>query len=37
MCIRDSIGLSVFLQAFVRLFFGMIPGFPAAKAAVPFP
>jgi len=32
-----AIGISVFLQEFVRLFFGMIPGFPDAKAAVPFP
>jgi len=32
-----AIGISVFLQEFVRLFFGRIPGFPDAKAAVPFP
>lgn len=32
-----AIGMSVFLQEFVRLFFGKIPGFPDAKAAIPFP
>jgi branched-chain amino acid transport system permease protein len=32
-----AIGISVFLQEFVRLFYGRIPGFPDAKAAVPFP
>jgi branched-chain amino acid transport system permease protein len=32
-----AIGVSVFLQEAVRLFYGMIPGFPDAKNAVPFP
>ncbi len=32
-----AIGMSVFLQEFVRLFYGKIPGFPDAKAAIPFP
>ena len=32
-----AIGISIFLQEFVRLFFGEIPGFPDAKAAIPFP
>jgi len=32
-----AIGVSVFLQEFVRLFFGLIPGFPSAKSAIPFP
>ncbi|HBY22971.1 MAG: branched-chain amino acid ABC transporter permease [Propionibacteriaceae bacterium] len=32
-----AIGISVFLQEFVRLFYGAIPGFPDAKAAVVFP
>jgi branched-chain amino acid transport system permease protein len=32
-----AIGVSVFLQEFVRLFFGRIPGFPDAKSAIPFP
>ncbi|MFT3833502.1 MAG: branched-chain amino acid ABC transporter permease [Micropruina sp.] len=32
-----AIGVSIFLQEFVRLFFGQVPGFPDAKAAVPFP
>ncbi|MGC3992954.1 MAG: branched-chain amino acid ABC transporter permease [Propionicimonas sp.] len=33
----SAIGVSVFLQEFVRLFYGWIPGFPDAKSAVPFP
>lgn len=32
-----AIGISVFLQELVRLFFGRIPGFPDAKSAIPFP
>jgi branched-chain amino acid transport system permease protein len=32
-----AIGVSVFLQEAVRLFYGRIPGFPDAKANVPFP
>ena len=32
-----AIGVSVFLQEFVRLFYVRIPGFPDAKANVPFP
>ena len=32
-----AIGISIFLQEFVRLFYGRIPGFPDAKAAIPFP
>jgi branched-chain amino acid transport system permease protein len=32
-----AIGVSVFLQEFVRLFYGRIPGFPDAKSAIPFP
>ena len=32
-----AIGVSVFLQEFVRLFYGRIPGFPDAKQAIPFP
>ncbi|MFT3971443.1 MAG: branched-chain amino acid ABC transporter permease [Micropruina sp.] len=32
-----AIGISIFLQEFIRLFFGDIPGFPDAKAAIPFP
>ncbi len=32
-----AIGISVFLQEFVRLFFGRIPSFPTAKRAIPFP
>jgi branched-chain amino acid transport system permease protein len=32
-----AIGISIFLQEFVRLFYGQIPGFPDAKAAIPFP
>jgi branched-chain amino acid transport system permease protein len=33
----SAIGVSVFLQEFVRLFYGEIPGFPNARSAVPFP
>jgi branched-chain amino acid transport system permease protein len=33
----SAIGVSVFLQEFVRLFFGRIPGMPDAKSAIPFP
>ncbi|MCA0296995.1 MAG: branched-chain amino acid ABC transporter permease [Actinobacteria bacterium] len=33
----SAIGVSVFLQEFVRLFYGRIPGFPDAKSAIPFP
>lgn len=33
----SAIGVSVFLQEAVRLFYGRIPGFPDAKSAVPFP
>ncbi|MFT4108339.1 branched-chain amino acid ABC transporter permease [Propionicimonas sp.] len=32
-----AIGVSVFLQEFIRLFYGYIPGLPDAKSAVPFP
>lgn len=32
-----AIGVSVFLQEAVRLFYGYIPGFPDAKSAIPFP
>ena len=32
-----AIGVSVFLQESVRLFFGTIPGFPDSKRAIPFP
>jgi len=32
-----AIGVSIFLQEFVRLFFGRIPGFPDSKRAIPFP
>ena len=32
-----AIGVSVFLQEFIRLFFGRIPGFPDAKRAIVFP
>src|SRR4029450_2313152 len=32
-----AIGWSVFLQEFVRLFYGRVPGFPDAKRAIPFP
>jgi branched-chain amino acid transport system permease protein len=32
-----AIGVSVFLQEFVRLFYGRIPGFPDAKRAIAFP
>lgn len=33
----SAIGVSVFLQEAVRLFFGKIPGMPDAKSAIPFP
>ena len=33
----SAIGVSVFLQEAVRLFYGRIPGFPDAKAGFPFP
>ncbi|MDQ7993573.1 MAG: branched-chain amino acid ABC transporter permease [Propionicimonas sp.] len=33
----SAIGVSVFLQEFVRLFYGQIPGFPDSKRAIPFP
>jgi branched-chain amino acid transport system permease protein len=32
-----AIGVSIFLQEFVRLFFGRIPSFPDSKRAIPFP
>ena len=32
-----AIGVSVFLQEFVRLFYGAVPGFPDAKRAIPYP
>lgn len=32
-----AIGVSIFLQEFVRLFYGSIPEFPDAKLAIPFP
>ncbi|GMA39476.1 branched-chain amino acid ABC transporter permease [Mobilicoccus caccae] len=32
-----AIGISVFLQEFIRLFYGDIPGFPDAKSRIPFP
>ena len=32
-----AIGVSVFLQEFVRLFYGRMPGFPDARRAIPFP
>lgn len=32
-----AIGVSVFLQEFIRLFYGQVPGFPDAKSAIPFP
>ncbi len=32
-----AIGVSVFLQEAVRLFYGDIPGFPDSKRAIPFP
>ena len=32
-----AIGVSIFLQELVRLFFGRIPTFPDAKRAIPFP
>lgn len=33
----SAIGISIFLQEVVRLFFGRIPGFPDSKRAIPFP
>ncbi len=33
----SAIGVSVFLQEFIRLFYGEIPGFPDSKRAIPFP
>ncbi len=33
----SAIGVSVFLQEFIRLFYGRIPGFPDSKSAIPFP
>lgn len=32
-----AIGISIFLQEFVRLFYGVVPGFPDAKSKIPFP
>ena len=32
-----AIGVSVFLQEFIRLFYGYIPGLPDAKSAIAFP
>ena len=32
-----AIGVSIFLQELVRLFYNRIPGFPDAKLAIPFP
>jgi branched-chain amino acid transport system permease protein len=32
-----AIGVSIFLQELVRIFYGDIPGFPDAKRAIPFP
>jgi branched-chain amino acid transport system permease protein len=32
-----AIGVSIFLQEFIRLFFGRIPTFPDSKRAIPFP
>lgn len=32
-----AIGISIFLQEFIRLLYGAVPGFPDAKAAIPFP
>ena len=32
-----AIGVSIFLQEFIRLFYGDIPGFPDSKRAIPFP
>ncbi|MDO5629433.1 MAG: branched-chain amino acid ABC transporter permease [Mobilicoccus sp.] len=32
-----AIGISVFLQEFIRLFYGDVPGFPDAKSRIPFP
>ena len=33
----SAIGVSIALQEAVRLFYGSIPGFPSARAAIPFP
>jgi branched-chain amino acid transport system permease protein len=33
----SAIGISIALQEAVRLFYGTIPGFPSARAAIPFP
>ncbi|HEX8487245.1 MAG TPA: branched-chain amino acid ABC transporter permease [Propionibacteriaceae bacterium] len=32
-----AIGVSIFLQELIRLFYGKIPGFPDSKRAIPFP
>ncbi|MBA3529474.1 MAG: branched-chain amino acid ABC transporter permease [Propionibacteriaceae bacterium] len=32
-----AIGVSIFLQEFIRLFYGRIPDFPDSKRAIPFP
>ncbi|WP_312718063.1 branched-chain amino acid ABC transporter permease [Mobilicoccus sp.] len=32
-----AIGISVFLQEFIRLFYGKVPGFSDAKSRIPFP
>jgi branched-chain amino acid transport system permease protein len=32
-----AIGVSIFLQEFIRLFYGQVPGFPDSKRAIPFP
>ena len=32
-----AIGVSIFLQELVRLFYGRVPGFPDSKRAIPFP
>jgi branched-chain amino acid transport system permease protein len=32
-----AIGVSIFLQEFVRLFYGSVPSFPNARSALPFP
>ena len=32
-----AIGVSIFLQELIRLFFGRIPSFPDSKRAIPFP
>ena len=32
-----AIGVSIFLQELIRLFYGDIPGFPDSKRAIPFP